>query len=241
MDSKSKRHEMKLVFSAVILLLGLTPLTAFGANKLIVKGTDGTTDKFVVTDTGAVGVGTNAPQVPLHVRGATANDVGIMSHFVGTNASGGGGIVLFHNNDPAANSGMPQGNDRLGNILFGGYMADGVTRRASAGLSSYSDGTWTGSSTPSYLSFQTTPAGTGARVERMVIRGNGNIGLGTNNPTQKLEIDGGVKLNTATGQPACSATVRGTVWFTRSAAGVADLLEVCAKDNLDAYAWHALY
>ena len=41
-------------------------------------------------------------------------------------------------------------------------------------------------------------------------------------------------------QPSCDATVRGTLWYTSSGAGVADAMEVCAKSSLDAYAWRSM-
>lgn len=68
-----------------------------------------------------------------------------------------------------------------------------------------------------------------------------NLGIGTTSPTQKLEVNGGIMLNTTTAKPTCSATVRGTLWFTQSATLVKDALEVCAKDATDAYAWRTIY
>ena len=38
-------------------------------------------------------------------------------------------------------------------------------------------------------------------------------------------------------RPAASAAVRGTIWSTWGAAGVADTVEVCVKDASDNYAW----
>lgn len=69
----------------------------------------------------------------------------------------------------------------------------------------------------------------------------GNVGIGTTGPTQKLEINGGMRLNTATAKPTCDSAVRGTFWFTQSGAGVKDAVEVCAKDAGDAYAWRTIY
>ena len=69
----------------------------------------------------------------------------------------------------------------------------------------------------------------------------GNVGIGTTNPSQKLEVNGGVRYNTATAKPTCDSTVRGTTWFTQGAPGVKDTFEVCAKDAADAYAWRTLY
>jgi hypothetical protein len=76
----------------------------------------------------------------------------------------------------------------------------------------------------------------------MVFLRNGNVGIGVppplqdptanpapvQSPTQKLEVNGGVRLNTSTTQPACNATSRGTIWFTKDPQNFNDQLEVCA-------------
>ena len=69
----------------------------------------------------------------------------------------------------------------------------------------------------------------------------GNVGIGTTIPSQKLEVNGGMRLNTATAQPTCDATTRGTFWVVQNSAGVKDTVEVCAKDAGDAYAWRTIY
>ena len=69
----------------------------------------------------------------------------------------------------------------------------------------------------------------------------GNVGIGTVNPNAKLEINGGMRLNTTFSKPSCSSTARGTLWFTQGASGVKDALEVCAKDAANTYAWRVLY
>jgi hypothetical protein len=69
----------------------------------------------------------------------------------------------------------------------------------------------------------------------------GNVGIGTTGPTQKLEVNGGIRQNTATSKPTCDSTVRGTTWFFQGGAGVKDTYEVCAKDAGDAYAWRTIY
>lgn len=75
----------------------------------------------------------------------------------------------------------------------------------------------------------------------MTINSTGDIGIGTSTPSQKLEVNGGVLLNTATAQPACAAGTRGLIWFVQGGAGVKDRCEVCAKDAANAYAWRVLY
>ncbi len=70
---------------------------------------------------------------------------------------------------------------------------------------------------------------------------SGKVGVGVAAPSQKLEVNGGIRYNTATAKPACDAAVRGTTWFTQAAGGSKDTFEVCAKDAGDAYAWRLLY
>lgn len=51
----------------------------------------------------------------------------------------------------------------------------------------------------------------------------------------------GLQLVATGTKPACAVGVRGTIFYTPGAGGVADALEVCRKDAADAYAWVALY
>lgn len=91
----------------------------------------------------------------------------------------------------------------------------------------------------------------------MRIASTGYVGVGTPVPNMNLEVNGGVRLNasstpatvtsparTAPTKPVCDNTngpnIRGTLWFTKSAAGVADTLEVCAKGADENYAWKAV-
>ncbi len=69
----------------------------------------------------------------------------------------------------------------------------------------------------------------------------GNVGIGVSNPGQTLEINGGIRLNTATVQPVCGVSQRGTFWMTESASGVKDRFEVCAKSATDTYLWATIY
>ncbi len=227
------------MLAVVASVVALLPVMAQAANKLIVKDSTGTTDKMVVTDTGYVGIGTNVPAVPMHIKGANINDTKIISHYTGTTASGGGNILMFHNNDSTTNNGLPQSNDRIGNIMFGSYV--GSLGVAGAGISAFAESAWTNTAYPTYFTFQTTPAGTTTRYERMRVTGAGNVGIGTGSPTQKLEVNGGVRINTTATKPPCSLTARGTIWFTSAPAGVADSLEVCAKQAEGTYAWMSLF
>jgi hypothetical protein len=76
-------------------------------------------------------------------------------------------------------------------------------------------------------------------AEDTLVLDQGSVGIGTDVPSQKLEVNGGVKMNTADVRPACGAATRGTFWFTRDdAAG--DSADVCARVS-GSYAWRKLF
>jgi hypothetical protein len=66
-------------------------------------------------------------------------------------------------------------------------------------------------------------------AERMRVTSTGSVGIGTKVPTRELEVNGGVRLNTATARPTCDATNRGTFWITQGGAGVKDSVEVAPR------------
>ena len=72
---------------------------------------------------------------------------------------------------------------------------------------------------------------------------NVGIGPGAVSPQQRLEVDGGLRLNTSAGKPTCSAVgnTRGTFWVTQSGAGAKDNVEVCVKNASDTYIWAPIY
>jgi hypothetical protein len=92
----------------------------------------------------------------------------------------------------------------------------------------------------SRLSFYTNERGN-SDYARLVIKADGKVGIGTTDPKEKLEVDGGIRLNATTGRPACSSDTRGTMWFIKGDSGVADSVMVCAKDAADAYDWRKIY
>ena len=104
---------------------------------------------------------------------------------------------------------------------------------------------WSTNAQGTYVVIETTQNGTAAPpTEKMRITGDGNVGIGTSAPTQKLEVkDGGVRINTASTvtKPGCDTSTRGTFWLTQSGAGAMDVLEVCVKDAAEAYVWKAVW
>lgn len=78
-------------------------------------------------------------------------------------------------------------------------------------------------------------------TERMRITNFGDVGIGTTSPTQRLEVNGGVRLNTTDAKPDCNASNRGTFWTTFGGSGVADNTEICRKNVSDSYVWVSVY
>jgi hypothetical protein len=72
---------------------------------------------------------------------------------------------------------------------------------------------------------------------------NNNFGAGLT-VGNNIPLNGGLQLGVGAGapaKPACGSTTRGLFWVTYSGAGVKDVVEVCAKDAGDSYAYRAIY
>lgn len=238
---KQMIKKLAVVFSVALVC---APMGAMAANKLIVKDAAGVVDKMVVTDTGYIGIGTSAPTSSIEVVGPASSSRFILGSNE-TSAAGGGGIIATHSNLPAVNGGYPQANDRLGYILFGTKNASG-NLVIGGGFSVQAEQAWSLTSAPTFYSFQTAPVGSAGRVERMRLTSAGNLGINTSAPTQKLEVNGGMRLNPTVATPLCDAVNgpnnRGTFWYVKGATGVAaDSLQVCYKNLAGAYSWRVVF
>lgn len=83
--------------------------------------------------------------------------------------------------------------DYLGGIIFGGF--DGSTFQNGASLEAIQDGPASSGNVPARLSIRT---GTyfGNRIERLVVKSDGKIGIGTPTPTNILDINGDLRIRT---------------------------------------------
>lgn len=213
---------------AIVLSVALVcaPMGAMAANKLIVKDSTGAIDQMVVTDTGYIGVGTNAPYSSLHMIGSTNAAAQVLTGTNYTGNGGGGSFIGIHNN---AGGALPISGDRLGYFYFGSKTATSYI--LGGGMAVYAEGPWSAVSWPTAFRFETAPVNPNStttgygRLERMRITSTGNVGIGTIVPNQRLEVNGGIRLNTTDTKPACSITTRGTLWFQQ---GLTDTLYVCS-------------
>ncbi len=78
--------------------------------------------------------------------------------------------------------------DRLGFLIFGGTRDGALSVTNSAAIQAFAGGNWTGSSTPSYITFATTPSGTTTRTEAMRINISQNVGIGATTISARLHV-----------------------------------------------------
>ena len=110
-------------------------------------------------------------------------------------------------------AGVPSsGGYQLGRLNFDAYST-GTTFVSGASIQSYSDGAaWTSSSTPAYLSFQTTPSGSTSLKERIKVANNGDISFYNDSAAQGLFWDSSTsRLGLGVTNPAVPLHVSGTV------------------------------
>jgi hypothetical protein len=69
----------------------------------------------------------------------------------------------------------------------------------------------------------------------------GKVGIGSRYPAAQLEVNGGMRLNTAIGEPSCVAGTAGTLWHKQGGSGVKDTVELCVKSSTATYFWFPVY
>lgn len=84
----------------------------------------------------------------------------------------------------------------------------------------------TGAANGGEISIATTANGSTAFTERIRITNDGYA-----------KFKNGTTIDTSVSQPTCTSARRGTWWVIQGGAGVADILQICLKDNADAYNW----
>ncbi|WP_157046140.1 hypothetical protein [Geotalea uraniireducens] len=140
------------------------------------------------------------------------------------------------NGTAASPTALPAG-AAIGNINFRGHDGTNFSPSGNAAITAITEEAFTPTAHGTQLVFSTTPKGTSSAPIRMKIQGDGNVGInsGGNLVNQKLEVYGGVRINSTGTAPACDANSRGTIWF--ELVGTADVMKVCVQTAASTYSW----
>jgi hypothetical protein len=154
------------VYTAVVKSYNSAAWFANNSANPVIIGTNGT-EKLRVTSAGLVGIGTTTPQAKLDISGDDVNRSGLVVY--NANASNG---------------------DKQIQIFVGGQTAYGVTSWQNSGVIESVAGL---SSNFILSNYQVGPIifQNAGRLERMRISSNGNVGIGTISPAEKLDIYSG--------------------------------------------------
>lgn len=142
---------------------------------------DGGTATHIFKDDGTVGIGTTSPGGRFHTlstSGATIN-----GEKVSGDSSGAATGYYKARGTPSSKSVVSQG-DVIGG--FTGNVYDGDEYHFAAGIRMFVDATPGNNDVPTRIVFETTADGSSTSTERMRIKNDGKVGIGTTNPGSYL-------------------------------------------------------
>jgi len=188
------------------------------------------TVKMTLTKDGKLGIGTTAPSAKLEVIGTIqAIGGGIAPYsivdigkFSATGLDGTPGYFIATNWSSVPSQGQILGGYRFGTPLKDFARIEAVTTEnhsASRGTA---------------MTFTITPNGTDTKTEIMRIDGSGNVGIGTINPSSKLEVAGQVKITggaPGAGKVLTSDASGLATWETLAAGNSGTVTEVSSGNN----------
>jgi hypothetical protein len=195
-------------YLADVSLGNLTNATAIGSRAFVessntivlgsVQGKNGATSGV------SVGIGITNPVVPLEIEGELdrpnirVTNWGRYSVISGRSSEG-------TRNNPTASLA-----DRPMFIIGGdGYTGSALTSNSAAMITFRTAENWSLTANGTAITFHTTTNGSTGKFERMRIDNNGNVGIGTTSPVQKLDVSGDVRIGTGTN--GCVEDRNGTV------------------------------
>ncbi|NPA43817.1 MAG: hypothetical protein GXO27_07300, partial [Chlorobi bacterium] len=143
---------------------------------------------MVITKDGLIGLGTTEPDAKVHMRLTSEKNVRIERISDGTT---GASLAGWRSRGSIDNLTAVQNGDALTGLIAKGF--DGSTYRPAARIKVYVDGNVTSGIVPGKISFQIQEEG-GAITERVVIRNNGNVGIGISEPARKLHVSEAIRL-----------------------------------------------
>lgn len=134
---------------------------------------------------GNVGVGVSAPTARLDLRSESGDKV-IRLQYSGTSFGTQPNMEMFRSRGTVNNPTGVLANDTLGSISAGGHDGSSFGSGSAAAIQFKANDTFTPTSRSSFISFWTTASGSTTNSERVRITESGNVGVGTNAPTNTL-------------------------------------------------------
>lgn len=193
------------------------------------------TQKMILTPEGRLGIGNTAPTSTVQITktdgtplvnvenldSTTAQYPGFVArNYKGTSVNTGfPKFQLINNRGSKASPDVLQAGDLVGLLEYWGSLntSGGASRVGSVAVGA--EQTFTGTSTPTYMSFATTNSGSNFSNEKMRINSSGNVGIGTTSPTAKLYVSdtttttGGSNFSTYTDYNISpTAAANGSFW-----------------------------
>jgi hypothetical protein len=191
-----RRGSSLLALSSLLLasLMLLLAQSAIAADKLVVKDAAGTNTKFLVTDEGKVGIGTQSPAAQLSIANEEFTPFrGLMITQSSSNAQSAPAFFLKSRGTVLSPADVSSG-DYIGNLGFRGYSNGSYIQTILFGARITGAVTSTSIDSDFYISNSLThdvdPYTNG--TIRLMIKSNGNIGVGTTNPQGKLDVNGAI-------------------------------------------------
>jgi len=173
------------------LLITIFFVTGLMLSSIAQQWTGPSTTTDPIGRTGAVGVGVASPGAQIEVAMST----GFTSIFKRSNDSPNSNalFLLRRTRGTIGSESAVQSGDRVGQIRFEGYHGAGGGQYGYPGIIICGvDDDLSGTAVPGNMQFWTTRASDGDLSERMRIKNDGNVGIGTINPQTKLAVNGNV-------------------------------------------------
>ncbi|PRP66354.1 hypothetical protein [Nonlabens agnitus] len=149
---------------------------------------------------GQVGIGTDNPLGALHITTQNSRDV-LLFRFIDSPGDD-LDIDLLRARGTASSPALLQDNTRLGGLRGQSFTGSSTIFNPSAEIWFQTEGASSPTSSAAEINFATTPVGALSTIERMTIKSDGKVGIGTDAPASTLEV---------TGQPTNTAVLDGMI------------------------------